>query len=203
MPSKAEIEKSQDDLNCRMCKQSEETVCHITSQCPKLAQKEYKRRHDRVARSLHWNLCKQNTIECCSKWYEHQPERVIENEQVKLLWDFTIQTDNTIQARRPDLVIINKIEKTSHIIDVAIPGYERVLAKETEKIEKYDELRRELERLWKVKAKVAPIITDALGTVTRNLDSYLKEIGVNVMLQLIQKSALPGSARILRKILDV
>ena len=122
---------------------------------------------------------------------------------MKLLWDFTIQTDNTIQARRPDLVIINKIEKTCHIIDVAIPGDERVSAKETEKIEKYDELRRELERLWKVKAKVVPIVVGALGTVTRNLNSYLKEIGVNLTIQLIQKSSLLGTARTLRKILDV
>ena len=200
---KAKIDKSQDDPNCRMCKQSEETVCHITSQCPKLAQKEYKRRHDCVARSLHWNLCKQNAIECCSKWYEQQPDSVIETEQVRILWDFTIQTDNTIQARRPDVVIVNKIEKTCHIVDVAIPGDERVLVKETEKIEKYDELRRELERLWKVKAKVVPIIVGALGTVTRNLNSYLKEIGVNVTIQLIQKSALLGTARILRKVVDV
>ena len=122
---------------------------------------------------------------------------------MKILWDITIQTDNTIQARRPDLVIVNKIEKTCNIIDVAIPGDERVSAKETEKIEKYDELRREHERLWKVKAKVVPIIVGALGTVTRNLNSYLKEIGVNVTIQLIQKSALLGSARILRKILHV
>ena len=122
---------------------------------------------------------------------------------MKILWYFTIQTDNTIQARGPDLFIVNKIEKTCHIIDVAIPGDERVSAKETEKIEKYDEWRRELERLWKVKAKVVPIIVGALETVTRNLNSYLKEIEVNVTIQLIQKSALLGSARILRKILDV
>ena len=76
--------------------------------------------------------------------------------------------------------MINKIEKTCHIIDVAIPGDERVSVKETEKTEKYHELQRELERLWKFKAKVVPIILGALGTVTRNFNSYLKEIGVNV-----------------------
>ena len=32
----------------------------------------------------------------------------------------------------------------------------------------------------KVKAKVVPIIVGALGTVTRSLNSYLKEIEVNV-----------------------
>ena len=60
-------------------------------------------------------------------------KNVIETEQVKLLWDFTIQTDNGIQARRPDSVIINKIEKNFHIIDVAIPRDERVLAKRERK----------------------------------------------------------------------
>ena len=59
------------------------------------------------------------------------------------------------------------------------------------------------ERLWKVKVKVVPIVLGALGTVTNKLNSYLKEIGVNVTIQLIQKSALLGTARILRKVLDV
>ena len=62
------------------------------------------------------------------------------------------------------------------MIDLATPGDESVLAKETEKIEKYDELRRELEMSWKVKAKVVPINVDALRTVARNLNSYPKEL---------------------------
>ena len=99
---KAKIDKGQDDLNCRMCKQSEETVCHITSQCPKLAQKEYKRRHDCVARSLHWNICKQNAIEYCRKWFEHQPDSVIETEQVKILWD--LPSRQITQSKLGDLI---------------------------------------------------------------------------------------------------
>ena len=37
----------------------------------------------------------------------NNPEFVPENEMHKLLWDFEIQTDHLISARRPDLVIIN------------------------------------------------------------------------------------------------
>ena len=33
-----------------------ENVNHIVSGCKKLAQKEYKRRHDNVAKSVHWKL---------------------------------------------------------------------------------------------------------------------------------------------------
>ena len=46
------------------------------------------------------------------------PESAMENEMHKLFWDFEIQTDNLISARRPDLVIINK-KKTYWIMDFA------------------------------------------------------------------------------------
>ena len=55
------------------------------------------------------------------------------------------------------------------IIDVAVPGEMRIAQKEIEKPEKYDELKREVERLWKIKAKVIPIVLGALRTVTRSL----------------------------------
>ena len=32
--------------------------------------------------------------------YEHQPESVLENQDYKILWDFTIQTDHVTEARR-------------------------------------------------------------------------------------------------------
>ena len=38
----------------------------------------------------------------------HQPESILLSELNKILWDFEIQTDHLIPARRPDQVIINK-----------------------------------------------------------------------------------------------
>ena len=35
-------------------------------------------------------------LSAVTKWYEHSPKSVEENEEVKLLWDFTIQTDRQI-----------------------------------------------------------------------------------------------------------
>ena len=200
---KAKIDKSTSDATCRVCKQAEETVDHIVSGCSKFAQKEYKRRHDCVARALHWDLCRMYDIQTAQKSYEHQPEGVVEKENVKTLWDFNIQTDNEIQARRPDIVIHDKSNKSCYIIDVAIPGDARVPQKEAEKIEKYNDLRRELQKLWKVKAKVVPIVVGALGTVSKSLTGYLKEIKVSTKIQVIQKSALLGTARILRKVLEI
>ena len=38
----------------------------------------------------------------------HNPESVLENETPKILWDFEIQMDHLISARRLDLVIVKK-----------------------------------------------------------------------------------------------
>ena len=38
----------------------------------------------------------------------HNPAAVLENDTHKLLWDFGIQTDHLILARRSDLTVINK-----------------------------------------------------------------------------------------------
>ena len=34
--------------------------------------------------------------------YEHEPERVVESDKAKLLWDFSLQTDYEIQNRTQD-----------------------------------------------------------------------------------------------------
>ena len=41
----------------------------------------------------------------------HLSESVQENEMHKLVWNFEIQTDYLISAKRPDLVIVNKKKK--------------------------------------------------------------------------------------------
>ena len=42
----------------------------------------------------------------------HKPESVLENEMHKILCDFVIQTDHLIPARKPDLVIVNRKNRT-------------------------------------------------------------------------------------------
>ena len=45
---KARINKTQQNSKCRLCGDRGETINHIISECSKLAQKEYKTRHDLV-----------------------------------------------------------------------------------------------------------------------------------------------------------
>ena len=56
-----------------------------------------------------------------------------------------IQSDSIIVERTPDIAIVNKMEETSIIIDVAIPGDKRIIDKKKEKIEKYQNLKREIQ----------------------------------------------------------
>ena len=63
------------------------------------------------------------------------------------MWDFSIQTDHIIEAWRPDLVVVDKKRRTCKIIDFAVPGDSRIEEKEKEKIEKYQDLRRELQKI--------------------------------------------------------
>ena len=76
---KGKIDTSTSDPSCRVCKQGEETVDHMElSGRSTFAQKEYKRRHNCVARTLCWDLCAIYSIQTNQKWYEHQPEGDVE-----------------------------------------------------------------------------------------------------------------------------
>ena len=50
---KLKTDKQEGDVTCRMCKDREETITHLTSECSKLAQLEYKKRHDKVNGAVH------------------------------------------------------------------------------------------------------------------------------------------------------
>ena len=125
----------------RMCSRADETINHIV-ECPKLAQKEYKRRYDCIERHTHWKIYGANGMHVKPKWYEHQPETVTENDSYKILCDFTVQTDRFITARRFDIIFIDKGHHECQITDFAIPNDTRVDDREVEKIEKYLDLAR-------------------------------------------------------------
>ena len=86
-------------------------------------------------------------LEQSEKWYKHTTKGVVENERSKILWDVCIQCEHVIEARRPDIVFINKEGKNCFIVDIAIPGDSRLDEKEGEKIEKYQDLKREFIRM--------------------------------------------------------
>ena len=54
----------------------------------------------------------------------------MQNEDDKIMWDFSIQTNHVIEAQRPDLNVVDKKERNWKIIDFAVPGSSRIKEKE-------------------------------------------------------------------------
>ena len=139
-------------------------------------------------------------FEAGDKWYKNEPESVLENEDYKILWDFSIQTDHVIEAWRPDLVAVDKNERICKIIDFAVPGDSRIKEKGKDKIEKYQDLGRALQEIWNVKVKIIPLVIGSLGAIPKQFGNRLKQIGITVGTAQVQKTILLGTARILRKV---
>ena len=120
-----------------------------------------------------------------------------------MLWDFQIQTDKLVMANQPDIVLINKQQKKAVVIDVAIPSDSNIRKKEHEKLKKYQGLKEELEKMWGVKATVVPVVIGALGAVTHKLGEWLQQIPGTTSEVSVQKSAVLGTAKILRRTLKL
>ena len=119
---KARRDKTQENCKCRLCGDRDETINHIINECNKLAQKEYKTRHDWVGKVIHWEMCKKFKFDHTNKWYMHNPGPILENNTHKLLRDFDIHTDHLISAKRPDLIIINKNKENLQNYRLCGPG---------------------------------------------------------------------------------
>ena len=117
--------------------------------------------------------------------------------------DFSIQTDHIIEARRPGLVVVDKKGRSCKIIDFVVPGDSRIEEKEKDKIEKYQNLGRELQKIWNVKVKIIPSVVGSFGAIPKQFGSTLKRIGISVGIAQVQKTVLLGTARILRKALEI
>ena len=86
---------------------------------------------------------------------------------------FVYEQTMRLRARRLDLLIIDKRENNCQIIDVVIPKDGRVRTKEDEKVEKYQDLAREIRKMWGVRTKGIPIVVGALGTIPLRLKENL------------------------------
>jgi hypothetical protein len=57
---------------------------------------------------------------------------VCEHDALTALWNQWIRTQKELTAKRPDIIIKNKKEKTCTLIDVAIPADSNVMRREAE-----------------------------------------------------------------------
>ena len=72
-------------------------------------------------------------------------------------------------------LLIRRREREAVIIDVAIPGDDRVKDKELEKLEKYLLLKDDIAKVWHMRnAIVVPVVILALGAISVSFEEYMK-----------------------------
>ena len=125
------------------------------------------------------------------------------------MWDFRIQTDHVIEARRLDLVVVDKKRRACKIIDFVVP---RIEEKEKEKIEKYQDLRKELQKIRNVRVKIISSVVGSLGNIPKQISPhfphkvfYVRNVVPTGIVQSMVISCIPGGDNKpkLRKMLTV
>ena len=74
-----------------------------------------------------------------------------------------------------------------------------MIKKEAEKILKYKDITIEKQRMWNVKTKVIPVILGSTRTISKSFRKYVSNISENHEVKKLQKTAILGTAHILRK----
>ena len=154
---------------------------------------------------LSWSICKDHDIEITDKWYEHEPETVMHNNDnnITIIWDMPVNTDRTITAKKADIIVKDSVSSTCKLIDMTVPSDRNIAVKETEKKSKYKDLELEVQRMWHLKTVLIPVVVGALGTVKKGMVENIKKVSERATMTEIQKICMLGSARILRKVLSV
>jgi hypothetical protein len=195
--------KEEIENKCQLCKQHEETIGHLTSECPILVKKEYITRHDKVCAHLHYSICKALGIATADKWYTHMPKLIYEEGDVTALWNQAAHTDREITPNRPDIIIKNKNKNENlHTDRCGNTRRQKSVQNQAEKKLKYKSLSSVIQRMWNLKCTIIPVITGPTGIVTRNLGKNLKAIPGKYSVDLLQKTAIHGISHIIRKVLQ-
>ena len=177
---------------------------HVISGCQTLAADQYLNRHIQVAAQLHLDICRHYGIKVEAEyWYQHKPERVMENKKATILWDSPIITDRHVPCNKADIVIKEKKPDRCQLIYVVIPSDYNIQKKATEKMSKCVDLQIECQRLWNKKVEVIPVIIGATGIVDKNIKRYVGRIPGCHNIYSLQRSAILGTAHILRKVLSI
>ena len=149
-----------------------------------------------------YSICKTLVIETTDKWYTPMSKPVYEEGNVTVLWNQAEHTDREVTANRTDIIIKNKKEKTSTLIDVAIPSDRNVVQKEEENTLQYKSLCIEIQRMWNMKCTIIPVMTGATGIVTRSLRKNLEAVLGKHSIDSLPKAAVLGTSHIRRKALQ-
>ena len=130
----------------------------------------------------------------------HKPASVQENETQKIFCELTIQIDDRILARKPNLVLVNKKQMTCCLVVLTVSINHRVKIKESEKINKYSDFAREQKQTVGHTVDGDTICSWCTWNHHKVLEKRVEELEIRRWIESIQTTALLRLDRILRRV---
>ena len=175
----------------------------MIAECIYLAQKEYKLRHD-IARIVHLELCQKFGLVDKVQWYNHKPASAVENDRVRILWDFNIQTPYHSTKKIWYSCAVQNWKKVSpHWYCCAWGQKDCVERSGKNRQLQQTKTRSEKDQVWNLsQVVVVSVANGALGVTSKRLKNWLKKLDVKSSIELLQKAASLGTAKIARQVLE-
>ena len=132
---------------CGLCGTAPESMAHVLSACPALAQTKYLARHDKVLKVLFFDIIEDlGLIEALPPWYSStKPQLLYEGPYAQAYWDIPVYGEyQDLRANRIDAWIINHQEKKVIAIEMSCPWVSNRQKKTSEKTMKYAPLQHDL-----------------------------------------------------------
>jgi len=132
---------------------------------------EYVKRHDWLAKVIHQKLAEAaELIYDKNLYYKYTPANVLENENFKLYWNPSINTDKTAPFNGPDMTFMNKKTRNTFLINIAVSNTHNLAKTITDKQNKYQEMANEICAMWKQKAaQMISIVISSTGVIPKSL----------------------------------
>lgn len=131
-----------------------------------LTGREYLEKHNNVANVIHQGLAEYYKFTEGSKPYYHNTQAILRNKNITIYWDKPIIMDHMVPNTKPDILVLQKIEKKAVINEIGVPKDNNMYKVVKQKVRKYQQLYEELKQFNRLKeGKVVLFIIFSNGLV--------------------------------------
>ena len=95
-----------------------------------------------------------------------------------------------MQANRPDIILVLKEEQLAYLVDFSCPFDNNASHKEIEKVNNYQDLLLEIERMCNVRVEIVPIVIGAFCAFSPKFTHWLKRFNIKLHPNVLQKTVL-------------
>ncbi|KAG0437890.1 LINE-1 reverse transcriptase like protein [Dictyocoela muelleri] len=185
--------------NCKFCAKALEGVEHYATRCGHLLHSLYTKRHNDILKSVHFAISRKMGITDNSKIKLHKLKKILSTDEYEIIVDKPCITDTEIQHKKPDIIINDKIDKKTFIIEVGITSFENLRKTEVEKVMKYRTLGAELGKMNGSQVFIIPFVMTWDGFMTEFGADYMRVLGIDdVIKSYIQFLSISATGEIMK-----